>query len=74
LSTSKDIAQKIPELFDLLNIKKLFETPTPTQVVLLQELERFNALLVNMKQSLATLQRALLGEIGMSSDLEEMAN
>lgn len=43
-----DILGKLPEVFDILNIKKQFDTPTPTQVVLLQELARFNILLETM--------------------------
>ena len=42
--------------------------------MLLQELERFNQLLDVMQQSLMDLQRALVGEIGMSQTLEELAN
>jgi dynein heavy chain, axonemal len=46
---------------------------TPTTVVLLQELERWNKLVECMKQSLLLLQKALVGEIGMSTELEELA-
>jgi dynein heavy chain len=42
--------------------------------VLLQELERFNKLLSVMHNSLFDLKRALLGEIGMSTELEELGN
>ena len=42
--------------------------------MLLQELERFNLLLELMQQSLLDLQRALVGEIGMSQQLEELGN
>jgi hypothetical protein len=35
--------------------------------VLLQELERFNMLLSTLANSLFDLQRALIGEIGMST-------
>ena len=69
-----DIAEKVPEVYDLQQIKKNYEEPTPTQVVLLQEIERFNILLDGMHESLFDLKRALIGEIGMSADLEEMAN
>jgi dynein heavy chain len=44
--------------------------PTPTQIVLMQELERFDGLLVLITQSLYDLKRAMAGEIGMSSDLD----
>jgi len=64
----------LPDEFDLFNIKKKFEVPIPTQIVLLQELERFNILLVLMRSSLADLKRALVGEIGMSQALDDLAN
>jgi dynein heavy chain len=71
---ASDIQSKLPELFDYFNIKKAIELPTPSQVVLLQELERFNRLLNVMHNSLFDLKRALLGEIGMSQELDELAN
>jgi len=61
-------------LFDIFNIKKKFEVPAPTQIVLLQELERFNVLLELIISSLTDLKRALVGEIGMSSALDDLAN
>lgn len=63
---ASDIQTKLPAEFDIFNIKKKFEVPTPTQVVLLQELERFNILLGAIVSSLKDLKRALVGEIGMS--------
>ncbi|XP_061623123.1 dynein axonemal heavy chain 10-like [Phyllopteryx taeniolatus] len=71
---AQDIQNKLPALFDLDVIRKQFGTEiSPTSVVLLQELERFNKLVVRMKRSLAELQRALAGEVGMSSELDEVA-
>lgn len=32
---ASDIQEKLPNEFDIFNIKKKFETPSPTQVVLL---------------------------------------
>jgi len=40
---------------------------------LVQELERFNQLTERMSRSLATLRRALAGEVGMNTDLEELS-
>jgi len=48
------------------------DVPTPTQVVLQQELERYTKLTGKMYSSLSDLKRALRGEIGMSSDLDEV--
>lgn len=65
-NTATEIQEKLPEQFDIYNIKKKFDTPSPTQVVLLQELERFNKLQEVIAQTLFDLKRALIGEIGMS--------
>uniref|UniRef100_A0A803XS79 Dynein axonemal heavy chain 10 n=1 Tax=Meleagris gallopavo TaxID=9103 RepID=A0A803XS79_MELGA len=71
---AKDIENKIPEVFDLNKIRKGFGLQLPpTTVVLLQELERFNKLIICMAKSLAELQRALAGEVGMSSELDDVA-
>uniref|UniRef100_UPI00398F6830 dynein axonemal heavy chain 10 isoform X2 n=1 Tax=Pristiophorus japonicus TaxID=55135 RepID=UPI00398F6830 len=70
---AKDIDNKLPALFDLDTIYKNFASQiTPTTVVLLQELERFNLLVDRMARSLLELQKALAGEVGMSSELDEV--
>lgn len=57
----------LPELFDEYNIRKSFNNViSPTQTVLLQELERFNKLTKRMGTTIVDLKRALKGEIGMS--------
>jgi len=71
---ASEIQDKLPEEFDIFNIKKKSEVPSPTQIVLLQELERFNVLLILMRASLLDLKRALVGEIGMSQALDDLAN
>ena len=38
------ILAQLPEILDLYKVKKRFDSPTPCQIVLLQELERFNKL------------------------------
>ena len=45
----------------------------PTQVVLMQEIERWNNLVNCIVITLKDLQKALAGIIGMSSDLEDLA-
>ncbi|KAI5616269.1 dynein heavy chain 10, axonemal [Silurus asotus] len=71
---ARDVQNKLPTPFDLDVIRKNFGLDvTPTSVVLLQELERFNKLIIRMRRSLAELQRALAGEVGMSSELDEVA-
>jgi len=46
----------------------------PTWVVLLQELERWNLLVTEMSTSLDQLLKALKGLVGMSAQLDELAN
>lgn len=49
---------KLPTEFDVIKIRKAFGLDvSPTSVVLLQELERFNKLIKKMGRSLATLRR-----------------
>ncbi|KAJ3091389.1 Dynein heavy chain 10, axonemal [Quaeritorhiza haematococci] len=71
---ASEIQGKLPTPFDIPRIKKSIGTPTPTQVVLLQELERWNILVERMAISLRDLRKALKGEIGMSAKLDELAN
>ncbi|KAJ3321068.1 Dynein heavy chain 10, axonemal [Boothiomyces sp. JEL0866] len=71
---ASDVQVKLPVPFDIPRIAKSIGTPTPTQVVLLQELERWNMLVERMVSSLKDLRRALKGEIGMSAKLDELAN
>lgn len=55
---AKDIKNKLPKAFDLDQVRKhLGPSISPTSVVLLQELERFNKLLLRMAKSLSELQR-----------------
>jgi dynein heavy chain len=69
-----DVLNKLPKEFELDKIRKNLGTEiSPTTVVLLQELERFNLLIARMGRSLVTLKRALAGEVGMSSELDDVA-
>lgn len=71
----KDIISKIPLCYDLIKIRKQFEMSlTPTIIVLLQELERFNKLLEIMNRTLSQLRKALAGEIGMDAVLDNVAS
>lgn len=60
-SVADGIQARLPEVFDEFNIRKMFDTPKPTQIVLLQELERYDILLLKLHDSLFNLQRALKG-------------
>jgi dynein heavy chain len=46
---------------------------SPTTIVLLQEIERWNKLVEQMAVSLFDLQRALKGIVGMSNELDDLA-
>lgn len=52
-----DIQGKLPPLFDVDRVRKSISEITPTYVVLLQELDRFNVLIRKMSTSLINLQR-----------------
>jgi dynein heavy chain len=85
-ATAKDILVKIPLTsmdvgsYDLLQTRALLlkkngtDIISPCQVVLLQELERWNNLVKKMASSLIDLQRALTGEIGMSDELDALGD
>eukprot|EP00803_Ostreobium_quekettii_P011338 evm.model.scf_1312.1 EVM.evm.TU.scf_1312.1 scf_1312:839-40608(+) len=73
-NVGSDIQDRIPEPFDLGLLKKEIGIPSPTQIVLLQEVERWNRVIQVMRVSLRDLQRALAGEIGFSAQIEGLAN
>ena len=57
-TVANDILVKLPADFDIDKTRKKFgSSVTPTSVVLLQELERFNKLLNRMRRSLITLRK-----------------
>lgn len=72
-NVATEIQNKIPDPFDRVALKNKIGIPNPIQVVLLQEVERWNMLVSRMKNSLIDLQRALVGDIGMSNELDELA-
>lgn len=86
MTLAKDIEEKVPIAsldvgsFDLMHVKRDLaeknhvQAFSPCQIVLLQELERWNLLVVKMASSLQTLRGALTGEVGMSDDLENLGD
>jgi len=69
-----DIQQTLPPMFEMDKIRRKYGLDIdPTTIVLLQELERFNKLIKRMNTSLVELGRALIGEVGMSNELDEVA-
>lgn len=73
-SVAEDVLKKLPRPFEIWRIKKSFAMNiTPTLIVLLQELERFNRLATRMHSTLSLLRKALAGEIGMDVVLDGIA-
>ncbi|XP_063540762.1 dynein axonemal heavy chain 10 [Cydia strobilella] len=69
-----DVLGKLPPLYEVWRVRKAFEMNlTPTGVVLLQELERFNRLISRMRTTLTLLRKALAGEIGMDAVLDNVS-
>ncbi|KAF7269690.1 hypothetical protein GWI33_017275 [Rhynchophorus ferrugineus] len=68
-----DVQSKVPPLMDYENTDKLTGVhKTPLDVVLLQEIQRYNNLLHLINTSLENLQKGILGLVVMSSELEEI--
>lgn len=57
-NVAKDILDKLPKPFEIFRIKKALQANiTPTGVVLLQELERYNVLVETIQRSLEMLRK-----------------
>ena len=55
---ANDVLVKLPEEFDMDKTRKKFGIDiVPTTIVLLQELDRFNLLILKMRRSLNTLRK-----------------
>lgn len=73
-AVANDVLKKIPEEYEVWKVRRYFQRMmSPTIVVLLQELERFNKLISTMRRSLVQLKKALAGEIGMDAVLDNVA-
>eukprot|EP01135_Chromosphaera_perkinsii_P005558 Nk52_evm107s352 gene=Nk52_evmTU107s352 len=72
LDLAGDIMKKLPEPIDFKGVQKLLEEDyCPLNVILSQEVERYNKLLVTMSKSLESLEKGIKGLVVMSQDLEE---
>uniref|UniRef100_A0A9J7YNX9 Dynein axonemal heavy chain 2 n=1 Tax=Cyprinus carpio carpio TaxID=630221 RepID=A0A9J7YNX9_CYPCA len=73
LEFSADVLQKIPAEIDYEGTRKLLKDDlSPLNVVLLQEIQRYNALLHTIRLSLLELEKGIKGLVVMSSSLEEI--
>lgn len=73
---AKELEKQTPPVFDTEYVQKHFPTMyhESMNTVLLQECVRYNRLLKDMAVSIKLVQRALVGEVVMSEELEAMAN
>lgn len=68
-----DVLSKVPELIDYeTTYKNMGDVKKPLDVVLLQEIQRYNMLLRKIKASLLDLEKGIQGFVVMSSELEEI--
>ncbi|XP_046821789.1 dynein axonemal heavy chain 2 [Vespa crabro] len=73
IQLTMDVISKIPKNIDYETIDRLIgPIKKPLDVVLLQEIGRYNVLLTKTRNSLNELQRGIRGLVLMSSDLEEI--
>ncbi|XP_054907024.1 dynein axonemal heavy chain 2 isoform X1 [Poeciliopsis prolifica] len=70
-----EVRSKIPPLIDCEGTKTVLQdNPTPLNVVLLQEIQRYNSLLEAIIFSLVELQKGIKGFVVMSPSMEETFN
>ncbi|KAK4876213.1 hypothetical protein RN001_012635 [Aquatica leii] len=68
-----EVLLKIPQPIDYETTDKLIgNDKTPLDVILLQEIQRYNVLLVRIRVSLDELQKGIKGLVVMSSELEDI--
>lgn len=73
---ARSIEERLPPLFEVeaISIRYPVMYEESMNTVLVQEVQRYNALLGVMKSTLPNLQKALKGLVVMSAELETMAN
>lgn len=71
-SVLDDVSERLPEEFDLEDIRKRAEEVTPYVMVAIQETERMNRLLREIRRSLAELDLGLRGDLTMTSNMERV--
>jgi dynein heavy chain, axonemal len=73
LKILEDIEERLPEFIDLFAVKhKLKGDDNPLNVVLVQEIQRYNALLRLLAKHLDLLQKGIKGLVVISPDLEQI--
>ena len=69
-----DVVDKLPDQFDMEDIRGRVDDFTPYVMVAIQESERMNVLLSEMKRSLAELDLGLKGDLTMTGPMEALMN
>ncbi len=65
------VSLQVPQPFNLEEVmKSKADDPSALHVVLFQEVERYNALLSNVRKSCVELQKGIKGLVVMSADLD----
>ncbi|CAH1780767.1 unnamed protein product [Owenia fusiformis] len=73
LELASNIYKTLPENIDYENTVKILSVdPSPLNVVLLQEIQRYNALLNEIRNQLTDLERGIQGLVVMSQELEDI--
>lgn len=67
-----DVADRLPPEFDLAELRARVDEPSPYAMVALQEAERMNALLAEMRRGLAELDLGLKGDLTVSEPMERL--
>lgn len=65
-----DVVERLPENFDVEDIRGRVDEVTPYVMVAIQEVERMNVLLSEIKRSLAELDLGLKGDLTMTDPME----
>ena len=67
-----DIRDKLPDVFDMEDIRSRTDDLSPYAMVAIQEAERINVLIEEMKRSLIELDLGLAGDLTMSGPMEAL--
>merc|ERR1719387_1642072 len=67
-----DILERLPDQFPMVEILERIDDVTPYTGVFLQECERMNALLFEMKRSLIELDAGLKGDLSITEPMEKL--
>ena len=75
MEQAKYLQSKTPPVFNLEMVSNAYPTmyEESMNTVIFQECVRYNGLLAAMASSLKIIQKALVGEVAMSEELEDMA-